>query len=692
MALKLTDLKTEVHNDWCPGCLTGDTLVVGNPSVKQIMELKPGDRVLNVDGEYRRIAAKIEHHHSGSLYHIRAKCFGEIKATPEHPFVAVRRTWGRQRHNQEFPEQKVRADELHPGDYLVFPVMQQVADMSEYRLTFTRRLKDTRSKPLPGTVALDNDLLRLLGYYIAEGSSHKRSLLFSLHQDEVELAADVRDLMGHVFGLAGTIEKDHRGGKGVDVVFNSSYLAEMFGETFGRSAKDKRVPHELMFLPPAKQEGLLCGLWRGDGDFKKAKARFTTTSLVLAEQVKLLLLRQGIVPIFTTEPAHDNHRTAYRLYVSYWGDYNKLAEIVGVEARKAEGRDKRSSLLKGGRVYLPISTITTSSFDGPVYDLTIDDPGHTFVTSAGASGNCGDFGILSAVQMALAEMDVDPEKVALVSGVGCSSKTPHYLNTYGIHTLHGRSLPFATGIKLSNPELEVIACGGDGDGLGIGAGHFVNSGRRNVDMAYILFDNGVYGLTKGQASPTLKLGMKTKSLAMPNINQAINPLMLALASGYTFVARGYAYDVRHLKDLIKKAVQHRGFAFLDVLQPCPTYNDVLTKEYWAGEGLQDVDLGGRPVPRTYKLEEIGYDGVVTSRAPDEMEEKIKQAIMKSFEFGDHTPIGVFYQNEGIPIYEDRLAQRIPPYKDSPPGKQKIARRDGSPAAVLSEMLEELRVT
>jgi 2-oxoglutarate ferredoxin oxidoreductase subunit beta len=294
--------------------------------------------------------------------------------------------------------------------------------------------------------------------------------------------------------------------------------------------------------------------------------------------------------------------------------------------------------------------------------------------------------------MALAEMDVEPDNVALVSGVGCSSKTPHFVNTYGIHTLHGRSLPFATGIKISNPKLEVIACGGDGDGLGIGAGHFVNSGRRNVDMAYILFDNGVYGLTKGQASPTLKLGMKTKSLAMPNINQAINPLMLALASGYTFVARGYAYDVRHLKDLIKRSIQHKGFAFLDVLQPCPTYNDILTKEYWSGDGRLDLDLGGRPIPRTYKLEDASYDGVVKSGATDEMEEKIKQAMMKSFEFGDRTPIGVFYQNEGIPIYEERLAQRIPPYKDNPPGKQEIARRDGTPAAVVKEMLEELRVS
>lgn len=303
---------------------------------------------------------------------------------------------------------------------------------------------------------------------------------------------------------------------------------------------------------------------------------------------------------------------------------------------------------------------------------------------------CGDFGILSAVQMALAEMNVEPHRVTVVSGIGCSGKTPHYVRTYGVHTLHGRSLPFATGIKLANPDLEVIACGGDGDGMGIGAGHFVNSGRRNIDMTYIIFDNGVYGLTKGQASPTLKLGMKTKSLPKPNINQGINPLMLAIAAGYTFVARGYAYDVRHLKDLIRKGVQHKGFAFIDVLQPCPTYNDILTKEYWSGEDLRDA--AGKPMPRTYKLEQEGYDGVVHDGNEQEMEDRVKQAVVKSFEFGNRTPIGVFYQNEHIPTYEDRLSQRMPTYRKNNPAMQEISHADGTPTASIQKLLDELRVT
>ena len=303
---------------------------------------------------------------------------------------------------------------------------------------------------------------------------------------------------------------------------------------------------------------------------------------------------------------------------------------------------------------------------------------------------CGDFGILNAVQMALAEMSIDPSNTVIVSGIGCSGKVPHFIKTYGVHTLHGRSLPFATGIKLANPKLEVIAAGGDGDGMGIGAGHFVNSGRRNVDMAYIVFDNGVYGLTKGQASPTLKLGVKTKSLPKPNINQGINPILLALAAGYTFIARGYAYDVRHLKDLIRRAIQHKGFAFVDVLQPCPTYNDVTTKEYWAGEGHLDIE--GKVVPRTYKLEEGGYDGVVHTGSDEEVAQKIQQAVSKSFEFGDRTPLGVFYQNEHIPTYEERLAARMPSYRSNPPALQEIAHEDGTPLTNVQKMLDEIRVT
>jgi len=302
---------------------------------------------------------------------------------------------------------------------------------------------------------------------------------------------------------------------------------------------------------------------------------------------------------------------------------------------------------------------------------------------------CGDFGILSAVQMALVDMQLAPSKVAIFSGIGCHAKLPHFVNAYGIHTLHGRTLPFAIGAKLAQPDLEVIAVMGDGDGLGIGAGHFVNTGRRNIDLTVLIHDNGVYGLTKGQASPTLKLGLRTKSLPKPNINEGVNPIALALAAGYTFIARSYAYDVRHLRDTIKKAIQHHGLAVVIIQQPCPTYNDINTKEWYGGEDRIDPATG-KPISRLYKLEDTGYDGVV--RKADEAFDKYVAALTKAHEWRDKIPIGVFYQNELVPTYEERISKRIPSYLHSPPAKQPLSDSEGKPATSIQKMLRELQVT
>ncbi len=302
---------------------------------------------------------------------------------------------------------------------------------------------------------------------------------------------------------------------------------------------------------------------------------------------------------------------------------------------------------------------------------------------------CGNFGILVALQMALAELGLEPHRVVLVSGIGCSGKPPHFVKTYGVHTLHGRTLPFAQGIKVANPELEVIAMGGDGDGLGIGAGHFVNAGRRNVDMTYLIHDNAVYGLTKGQASPTLKLGLKTKSLPKPNINEAVNPIALALIAGYTFVARAYAYDTKHLKEIIKQAIKHKGLAFVDILQPCPTYNDINTKEWYAGEDRIDPHTG-KPQSRLYKLDEIGYDPLVRDSAEDLSKKLV--AIEKAQEWGDRIPVGVFYKNELTSTFQERISKRIPFYLSNPPANQRISDETGASAADINEFFEELKTS
>jgi 2-oxoglutarate ferredoxin oxidoreductase subunit beta len=206
-------------------------------------------------------------------------------------------------------------------------------------------------------------------------------------------------------------------------------------------------------------------------------------------------------------------------------------------------------------------------------------------------------------------------------------------------------------------------------------------------MVYIIFNNAVYGLTKGQAAPTLKLGMKTKSLSQPNMNNSVNPIALALIAGFTFIGRGYSYDVRHLKDLIKKAIEHKGLAFLDVLQPCPTYNDINTKEWYQGQDNVNPE-NGKQMTRMYKLEDAGYDGVV--HEPYEMNTKVAQAIEKSNEWGSKIPLGIFYKNEHIPTYQERIAARIPNYMESPPAKQEISDQNDKSTAKLDKLLDDLR--
>ncbi|MCS7165442.1 MAG: 2-oxoacid:ferredoxin oxidoreductase subunit beta [Candidatus Calescibacterium sp.] len=293
---------------------------------------------------------------------------------------------------------------------------------------------------------------------------------------------------------------------------------------------------------------------------------------------------------------------------------------------------------------------------------------------------CGNFGILNAIMSALVDLQIDLNKAVIVSGIGCSGKTPHFINVSGIHTLHGRDIPFATGIKLANPELTVIVIGGDGNTYGIGAGHFLNAGRRNVDITCLVFNNGVYGLTKGQASPTLKLGMKTKSLPLPNINEAINPLVVAISCGYTFVARSYAYDVKHLKEIIKQGILHKGLSLIDILQPCPSYNDIHTKEYYE-EVVNDSK-------RIYKLEETGYNGEVKDpNNLEEVQQKLSQAILKAQEWGDRIPVGIFYKIS-LPTFQDRLRSRY--QREINPSKDRIE-IDKKPTIDISNLIEKIRV-
>lgn len=288
---------------------------------------------------------------------------------------------------------------------------------------------------------------------------------------------------------------------------------------------------------------------------------------------------------------------------------------------------------------------------------------------------CGNAGILLAVKNAIINANIDPHKTVIVSGIGCSSKLPHFVNANGVHTLHGRPIPFAEGIKIANPDLTVMIDSGDGDTYGIGIGHFISAARRNVDIKLFVHDNGVYALTKGQSSPTLPEGIKVKGIALPNINEPINPLILAIASGYTFVARSQGYNVKELTDLMVKAIKHKGIALIDIMQGCPTYNEKYTSSEWFSQHLI-------PLPKD-------YDGVVHNPTDEkEIMEKRMQAIKILLE---ETPesmhSGLFFQWENPDTFEKRLLDR----GLKPPISQNICDEAGKPTADISKVIDSLKV-
>lgn len=243
---------------------------------------------------------------------------------------------------------------------------------------------------------------------------------------------------------------------------------------------------------------------------------------------------------------------------------------------------------------------------------------------------CGNFSILKALKKALVDIQQEPHELVIVSGIGQAPKTPHYLRCNCFNGLHGRTLPVATGIRLANHKLTVIAQGGDGDGYGEGGNHFLHAMRRNINITYLVHNNQVYGLTKGQTSPTSDYGFVTRTTPRGAISPACNPLLLAIASDCSFVARGFAGEIDHLAGLIKAGIRHRGFAFIDILQPCVSFNRVNTFKWYS--------------ERVYQIDE---DSIYN--ASDRL-----QAFEKAQEWGDKIPIGLLYRNQ-----RPTLEQQIP---------------------------------
>jgi len=247
---------------------------------------------------------------------------------------------------------------------------------------------------------------------------------------------------------------------------------------------------------------------------------------------------------------------------------------------------------------------------------------------------CGNFGILKAFKDAMVELGKEPHQLTIVSGIGQSGKFPHYVKCNTFNGLHGRTLPVATGIRLANHEMLVIAVAGDGDCYGEGGNHLMHAIRRNINVKLFVHDNQIYGLTKGQPSPTSMEGMITKNQPFGVFSEQLNPMALAVALDCSFVARGFAGNTEHLKELMKEAVLHKGFSLLDILQPCVTFNKINTYDWYK--------------QRVYNIE------------PEYNPEDRIEAFKKALEWGDHIPLGIIYKNKR-PVLEER----IPVIKDNP---------------------------
>ncbi len=257
---------------------------------------------------------------------------------------------------------------------------------------------------------------------------------------------------------------------------------------------------------------------------------------------------------------------------------------------------------------------------------------------------CGNFGIWNALKKALAEANLAPHQVMLVSGIGCGSKLPDYTRANGFMSLHGRTVPVATGFRLANHSLKVICTHGDGDGYAEGLGHMMHAARRNIGLVDIVQDNRIYGLTKGQYSPTSDRGRVSKTSPWGAIERPVNPIALALAAGATFVARSWSGDLEHLADMIGRALRHRGYALIDVFQPCVTFNRQNSYDYYR--------------PRVYKLQD----------EPDHDTADLAAAFRRAQEWGERIPIGIFYQTEDLPAYEEQVpALRAGPLVRQPLG-------------------------
>lgn len=578
------------------GCLPPEEKVSVGDKWIPIEDLQSNDVVINGDGHYTNIKFKTINQFDGEMLEIvpYVSTFNSIRLTPEHPVLCVRRLQIRSRNQiskkkaESVTPDYVEAGKLKKGDYLVFSWNKEVKD----NVTYTK------------------EFCRLLGYYLAEGyigegggrNRDSANISFSFNSDEKEFIGDVVNLSLKLIGRRPYIRDRKEIGKVAEVVICSKKLALLFKKLAGKGAGNKKLTEEIMILPPEKQKEILEGYIRGDGHSfiakggKHTRYHANTLSENLAIQIQEIAARLGIFASIYKKKTKPH---------SYKG---RIIQPSGDQYAIAFQPLKAFDFVQKTRFgfLVPIGEINKKPYSGIVHNFQTTTEPHSYLARGFVVHNCG-------------------------------SKTPHFIKTYGFEGLHGRALPVATAAKLINPELNVVVVSGDGDCYGIGGNHLIHAMRRNINLTLIVQNNEVYGLTKGQYSPTSEKGFKSPSTPNGGLEAPVNPMKLALAMGATYVARGYAFDIVHLKKLIVDAMKHKGFAIIDVFQPCSTYNKVNTMVWYK--------------QRLYKLEESGHDP-----------SNINEAFARAAEWGDKIPIGLFYETQK-PCYEDGMPQlATPPVK------------------------------
>jgi len=380
-----------------PICVTPETLIFGNSSVKEIKDISKDSRVLGHDGYYHEVAKVYVHPYKGKMFNFRINNLGSAFVTPEHHILALKVG----KRDKFITAQKsvpdwYCAEELRKGDLVLYPIPKKTNDISELNFDIEKPFYDFKSKTLPKKIKVDESFCRLIGYYLAEGyvrtDKCKGTIAFVFNSKEKEYVEDVTKLMKKVFKVRSAKLTIFHDGTAVGVPFYSARLARFFENQFGKGAENKHLPHWAMELPLNKQRALLCGLWRGDGyiDLERQRAKYVTISMQLAYQLRLLLLRQGIVSNFSRGKAYSIHKESYLCYIQDDSSLRKIIKIMGLHFKvKPNDFNRHKSWIRNNFYWTTIRDISTNRYNGKVYNLEVDKA-HSYVSDALTLHNCGD--------------------------------------------------------------------------------------------------------------------------------------------------------------------------------------------------------------------------------------------------------------------------------------------------------------